>query len=728
MNKDPKPTVSRRRMLAGAASTIAATVLAACSGSSGGQQASPAASSTPTAEPSPSAPSPSPADTGSASGDTRGSATTPLEPPAHYQQAPALAAQVKSGKLPDVADRLPKNPYVIPHRWVEQGNYGGVMKIDITSTTGSDLGEWFCDAAPLRFLNDGQDVGPGLFDRWQTNADASVWTLYLRKGMRWSDGHLVTTADIMFWWNDMANYDAYTAQGVSDTFKSATGKIATFTAVDDHTLEIRYSTPTPLTDLSLASGTYAWHDGRFIVPAHFVKKYHPRYNKSVPKNWASVGGLWEQKCDPFRNPACPTLWPFMLTRYRDGRTLTFTRNPYCYDVTKDGDQLPYLDGLVMTQVADPQVTKLQISTGKVDYSHGPFNSIVLSDVSTLKANADRYGFEVLFWDSGSGTGSSFFFNQDYYVEKYRKLFRTPKFLQALSLAFDRPHARTSIYFNTGEMTTGTMSPKSGEFTAKGGNKVYQSWRDAYVEYSPAKAKKMLDELGLKDTNGDGFREFPDGSKLQVRIDVQADRNDETKAKDNLLASNWKDVGINCMVNPVPPDGFDTEWQGGRYMGHSNWEISDGPSIVTGPWWVIPIEPARWAPLQGQMYLAKGTPAYTSERDVNPWKRKPPRIMPEKGGPVEKLWKLYAKARIEADAVKRNRLVWQMIKIHIDSGPFFIGPIANFPQSIVKNKDLQNVPTRDNLALNGYVNTWAHPAPAVYDPECYYWNSPAEHQD
>jgi peptide/nickel transport system substrate-binding protein len=56
----------------------------------------------------------------------------------------------------------------------------------------------------------------------------------------------------------------------------------------------------------------------------------------------------------------------------------------------------------------------------------------------------------------------------------------------------------------------------------------------------------------------------------------------------------------------------------------------------------------------------------------------------------------------------------------------MGCVANYPQVIIKKKDLNNVPSKENLALGGFVNTWIHPTPAVYDPECYYWQNPQDH--
>jgi len=98
-----------------------------------------------------------------------------------------------------------------------------------------------------------------------------------------------------------------------------------------------------------------------------------------------------------------------------------------------------------------------------------------------------------------------------------------------------------------------------------------------------------------------------------------------------------------------------------------------------------------------------------------------------GGPVEKLWKIYNASKTEADAMKRQALVFQIIKVHISDGPFVQGTVANSPRVIVIDKDLQNVPRRENLALNGYVNTWIHPVPAAYDPEAFFWEKPEEHR-
>lgn len=700
--------LTRRSVLVGASAGVAAVMLAACSKGTGGGGAS-SGSNAATAS------------------SAVGSAKQPLPKPASFSESPAFAAQVKAGKLPKIEDRLPEQPYVVPHNWVQRGKYGGTMGTTVSSTSADgSVGEWFYGFSLLRYFNDGQDLGPGLVEKWSSNADTSSWTFTLRKGLKWSDGHPATTADILFWWNDMVQYADY-PQTPPDECKSGKGTVCTLKAADDYTFTMDYDAPAPLTADRIAM----WSNGpggngpTWIVPAHFAKQYHKKYNPKVPNDWSAT--LFPNKVSYRLNPACPTMTGFRLATFIDGKSLTWEPNPYSYAVTRDGDQLPYLDKFVMREVDDPQVTKLQATTGKLDICYGAFAGLGLADVSTLMKNADSANVDVVLWDSGSGTGSLMFLCQDYYEEKYRKLFRDKRFRQALSHAFNRAEARKAIYFEQGEVTTGTQSPKAIEYLASDeGKKMYTDWRDAYVAYDTKKANDLLDALGLTKRDGSGFRTFPDGSKLAIRLEISATADDEHKQKDAQLVRDWKGVDINASIVPVPPTTFGDVWTRGQYMSTSAWEASDGPNQLLNPAWLVPLEPTRWAPLQGAMYNAIGTKAFNQELDVNAWKRHPPRLMPEKGGPIDKLWTIYDQSKIEVDPLKRQQLVFEIIKVHISDGPFYQGTVANTPRVIVVNRDLRNVPRRENLALHGYVNTWILPVPASYDPETFYWDDPTKH--
>jgi peptide/nickel transport system substrate-binding protein len=490
-----------------------------------------------------------------------------------------------------------------------------------------------------------------------------------------------------------------------------------------------FDAPAPLTADRMAmwvNGNIGKNGPIWVMPSHYLKQFHPKYNKKVKSDWDTVGGLMESKADWHRNPDCPTLLGYKCKTFNSNKGVVLERNPYYWCVMPNGDQLPYIDEIQFSVVSDPEAGKLQIQQGSTDFLHGNFNAITLNDVQGIRDSGSKADTDLFLWDSGSGTGSIFFFNYDYIDDDLRKIIQEPKFRQAISLAFDRDAVRKAVYFNTGEKTTGTMSPKAAEFHVNAeGEAAYKSWRDCYVEHNPEKAKQLLDELGLK-AGSDGVRTLPNGKPLKLRLDYQADESNEHKSKDNQLVADLKKVGLSMQLNPIPPQSYDDQWKSGKLMAHSNWEVGDGPNCLVYPQWIVPIEYTRWAPLEGQWYQQLGTSTNSKETNVNPWKRHPPRMKPDPDGPIQKLWDIYNKTKVEPDEMKRDQMVWDMIKIHVSDGPFFMGCVANYPQVEVAKKDLQNVPRKENLAQGGMVNPWTVPSPAVYDPETWFWSDPDKH--
>lgn len=659
----------------------------------------------------------------------KGSVTEPLPAPKNFAQSPTLTDKL----LPPVAERLPDHPYVVPHRWISDGKYGGRLNMNVFSSQGAAAAasdyNFSYGHSPLRWLNDGQDIGPGIAESWETNDDATRWTFHFRKGLKWSDGEPWSTADILFWWEEFVLAEKM-GQVVADEARSGTGKPAEFSAPDDHTLTLIFDAPAPLTADRIAN----WVNGNvgrtgpiWSMPRHYLKRFHPKWGKKIPDDWDAVGGLMETKADWHRNPDCPTLTGWRCQSFDNNSGVVLERNPYYWCVAPNGDQLPYLDELQFTVVTDPEAGKLQIQQGNIDFCYGRFNQIALGDVQGIRDSAKRSGVEVLLWDSGAGGGLAVMFNYDYVEDELREVIRKPEFRRAISHAYHRDEVRRSVYFNTGELTTGTMSPKAVEYHVNDtGKQMYQQWRDSYVGYDQRKARELLDKIGVKDTDGDGIRELPSGKPLTLRLDYHADNSQGQQTRDNQLVSDLKAIGIKLQLNPVPPQSYDDQWQTGKLMIRDDWEIGDGPNHLVYPQFFVPIEAQRWAPLQGQWYVRRGSKLEHTERDLSPWKRHPPRLEPEPDGPIDRLWQLYDRTKTEPDEMKRHQLVWDMIKIHIDDGPFMMGTVANYPQVMLAKTDLRNVPRRENLMLGGYVNPWIHPTPAVYDPECWFWADPSQH--
>jgi peptide/nickel transport system substrate-binding protein len=720
--------LNRRTFLRLSAVTAASAAITAC----GGQPAAPQPTTAPAA--------PQPTTAPAAPAPTTPPAATAVPPvTTRFKEAPMLAKLVQEGKLPPVDERLPKNPYTPPHSWLTVGKYGGVLKKTYNNNWGITgfIHEMQYGSSPLRWLKDGLAIGPGFVESWESNADASKWTFKIREGIKWSDGQPFTTKDIMYWWEYTVGGNGKEKEfpaglkpinSPPDEARSGTGTLMTLNAPDDYTFEMVFDAPAPLTADRLAMWVNMFIGPAWVMPRHYMEQFNPVLNPDKYKDWEE-----HQRKFNHNNPDCPRLTGWKLDVFEEGVRAVWSRNPYYWAVDKEGNQLPYIDQIIVTAVKDKEIEKLAYTEGRVDHAH--FHNQTLADIQSLKDAESKSQLEVRFWDSGSGTGSLYFFNMDFKDPKMRAVFRDPKFRQALSHAYNRADVQKAVYFGLGELTTGTFSPKAIEYNINDqGKQVYAAWRDSYVKYDPALAEQILDEAGYK-KGPDGKRTMPDGSPLQIQITYGADQapGGEHLSKNERLARDWQAIGIDAVLTPIPAEGADEKWRAGEIPMKTTWEVGDGPNHLVFPSWLVADETERWAPLHGRGYTLRGTASEKEELDKNPWDRNPPRITPSDSDympAIKKLHDLFDKSKVEPDAMKRHQLVWDMIKVHIEEGPFFTGTIANPPRIILVKKGLMNVPTRDDLlkeGLGGFVNPWIIPSPAVYDPETWYWDNPDAHQ-
>ena len=644
------------------------------------------------------------------------------------KESPLLAAQVKAGKLPAVEQRVSQQPYVVPHSWVKAGKYGGTLRTVCSDTTDRQthilMTESMYGHSPLRWLKDGMEIGPGLVQSWEANGTLSSWTLHFRKGLKWSDGQPWTVDDVLFWWEDEVHF-APMNQTPPQELRSAKGTPVQMVKVDDATLRLDFDSPTPLAADYMSAWTNRMQGPRWMDPKHYLQQFHLKYTPGLdPAGWVQT---FTTKADYSMNPDSPTMTGWRLKEYKQGQSSTWERNPFYYAIDQWGHQLPYLDTVIWTNFQDPQAMRLAIQQGRADYVSGFHVSLGLSDVSGIKASQAQSGLEVLLWDGGDGGGYNWFFNYDHQDDKLRTLFRNPTFRQAMSIACNRAQIRKVVYFNQGEISGGTMSPKGIEFQIGQGPSVYKQWRDAYSKYEPDKAKQMLDQLGVKQPAGAQWRTLPDGSPLTITLDYAANQSQDRITVTDLIAKDWQAIGVNARPNPVPPTSYNILWSTGQLQVQANWIGSgDGPNSLVYANWLVPLDNARWAPLEGQWSIMQGTPQANQQQNVNPWKRTPPNLAPDPGGVVDKLRQIYARAPLEPDFMKRNEYVWQIMKLHISDGPFFGGTVSNTPSVVLRKNGLKNVPTRDDLFLNGFTAPWVVPAPATYDPETWYWDNPGAH--
>jgi peptide/nickel transport system substrate-binding protein len=265
-----------------------------------------------------------------------------------FNEAPMLAELVKAGKLPPVEKRLPSEPLVIVP--VEEvGQYGGTARVFSNSITGYGEGECLIGFEGIVKLGpDGTSVVPNIAKSWKFTNGGKTLTLYLRKGIKWSDGVPFTADDILFWWEDVILNDDLTP--VKPKTWSPGGKLMRVEKVDDYTVSLHFAIPYPFAILYLA---HAWGaQGSFYYPKHYSKNFHPKYvpldelNKKAKAegfdNWWQLFGKYNSFFGGGGanvEPGTPTLQAFMVAK-KGTDVIISERNPYYWKVDIAGNQLP----------------------------------------------------------------------------------------------------------------------------------------------------------------------------------------------------------------------------------------------------------------------------------------------------------------------------------------------------------------------------------------------------
>ena len=113
----------------------------------------------------------------------------------------------------------------------------------------------------------------------------------------------------------------------------------------------------------------------------------------------------------------------------------------------------------------------------------------------------------------------------------------PVLRQAIAYALDINQAGKSLYNGLQRGTNSLIIPFFKD--------VYNKDQEGF-SYNPEKAKKMLDEAGYKDVDGDGLRENKDGSKLIINF-IARTRDDANESLIQQYLLWWKEIGLNVQL-------------------------------------------------------------------------------------------------------------------------------------------------------------------------------------
>lgn len=597
--------------------------------------------------------------TGEAEGSGSGAATAGGSP----NEAPMLQELVAAGDLPPLEERLPENPLVID---VEDGigRYGGDLFLSVTSPRGfgTDLHVMGFES-PLA-INADTTVGPNVIESWDISSDKRVYTLRLRKGIKWSDGEPLTTDDLMFWWNDEVNNPILTENVFIVEFQEME-----LEQIDDYTVRATLGRSFPLFERTLS---LQWaYQGEWYRPSHFLKDFNPNYvdndvllERAEAEGYDTIRDYYYSRAGWSPHPIhadTPTLISFDLVE-TSADTWIWERNPYYWKVDPEGNQLPYIDRLVVRRVENAETIQAQVISGEVDIEVWT-NS--LTNFPLYRENENAGDYRTLLWQSDWSAEVQYMPNQNVADDTLRAIFRDARFRQALSLAINRDEINEQLYFGRAVPRQFTLHPSSQYYNPE--------WAESYAEYDPAAANALLDQMRLTQRDDDGFRLMPDGRRLGFTIQYWPQEPATKTDINELVKEYWAAIGVDATLqsqdralNSQRAEANEIEmnmWHGGGTTDPA-WSSNGSPPL--------PRSSISWATLWGQWQATGGEEG-----------ERPPQSLIDYFTMGDQLVN-------ETNEAERRRIAEELWSTQAEE-LWTIGTVGLAPYPIIVSRDLRNVP-------------------------------------
>jgi len=465
----------------------------------------------------------------------------------------------------------------------------------------------------------------------------------------------------MFWYSDILSNKELTPQFPS-WLTSGTGEYAVIKKIDTWTFKVIFSKPTLLFIEQLP----AW-GGIFAAPKHYLKQFHPNYTPMEKlDDMAEEAGfdqwyqLFQLKADSFQNPECPVLGAYRVVVPPPSQIVKLERNPYYWKIDPAGNQLPYIDEMHFEFLENVEVLTMKVISGEYD---GDFLHIATYNYPLLMENREKGGYRVLRWRYAYGSAVAYYLNQNVKDPVLRELFEEIRFRQALSLAINREEINELFYF-------GLAKPRQASLV-KGSPFYDPTWEEAYIEYDPKEANRLLDEIGLNKRDKDNIRLRPDGKPLTLTIELMTQVAEWTDVTE-LVKIYWEALGIKIDTKTAERSLVVLHYESAEHeIGVWNFDRSLNPLVDPGIILGTQVD-HPWAPLYGLWYTSGG------------------KMGEEPKGEIRKIYELWDKLIIAPTIEERNQIFKEIVEIHRNN-IWYIGTVGEHPRLAVVNNNLRNVP-------------------------------------
>ena len=522
--------------------------------------------------------------------------------PATYQEAPMLAEMVAAGELPPVEERVGPEPLVLKPIH-EIGTYGGTWRRGfIGPNDGANATRAVLHDRPLHWNYTETEIVPNVARDWEVSADGRTTTLHLRQGMRWSDGAPFTADDWVFWYDHMATNNDLRRGGIGELMLN--GKPVRVVKVSDTAVAFVSDDPyygllNKLASTSWLSGHGRWGgaSGGGFAPAHYIKQFHPDFiGQDKVEAMAKEAGFdnWalfvNEKNRSWLNPELPIVSAWQVTVPITEETFEWKRNAYSMWMDEAGNQLPYIDFIVMTKGENLEVLNLRAIAGEFD---SMARHMDLRKLPVFLENEEKGNYKVHLDTSQHGGDAAIYVNSTFEADaEIGKWLGNVDFRRALSLGIDRDAINEVFFLGLG--TPGSIAPEETTIYSPGPD---SEWRTLWSTHDPDTANRMLDEMGLDQKDAEGYRLRTDGGgRLVIELMTYLSFMDFTGLGE-MVKEQYQQIGIFLDVKEYERSlsgrrvaanehhlTINVPWGAGNVFGHPTALWPNRANAYQGPLW------------------------------------------------------------------------------------------------------------------------------------------------